>query len=81
MLKPKVFFIFILALIISEPAYAYLDPGTVSMTFQVILAGLASLAVVGKLYWYRLIKLFRLRRGKTEETGQKKDTVSKESHQ
>jgi hypothetical protein len=81
MLKPKFIYIFILTLIIAEPAYAYLDPGTTSMVFQAILVGLASLVVVVKLYWYRLIKLIGFRKGKTEETDQKKDSVAKESHQ
>jgi hypothetical protein len=34
-------------------AHAYLDPGTGSMILQVLLGGIAGLAIVVKLYWYR----------------------------
>ena len=35
-------------------AWAYLDPGTGSFLLQMLLGGIAGLAVVGKLYWTRL---------------------------
>lgn len=37
-----------------EPAYAYLDPGTGSMLLQVILGGVAAVAVALKLFWYKI---------------------------
>ena len=37
-----------------EPAYAYLDPGTGSMLLQVILGGVAAVAVATKLFWYKI---------------------------
>jgi hypothetical protein len=37
-----------------EPAYAYLDPGTGSMLLQVILGGIAAVAVAIKLFWYKI---------------------------
>ncbi|MCR4264709.1 hypothetical protein [Nitratireductor sp. ZSWI3] len=43
-------------------AYAYLDGGTGSMILQVLLGGVAGLAVVGKLYWHKLLVLLRIRR-------------------
>ena len=36
-------------------AFAYLDPGTGSMLMQVILGGIAAVAVALKLFWYRII--------------------------
>lgn len=39
-------------------AYAYLDAGTGSMILQVLLGGLAGLAIAGKLYWYKLKMFF-----------------------
>jgi len=36
------------------PAYAYLDPGTGSMLLQVILGGIAAVAVAIKLFWYKI---------------------------
>ena len=35
----------------ATPAYAYLDAGTGSMILQLLLGGVAGLAMVGKLYW------------------------------
>jgi len=35
-------------------ARAYLDPGTGSFLLQMLLGGIAGLAVVGRLYWTRL---------------------------
>ena len=42
------------------PAYAYLDPGTGSMILQMLIAGLAAAAVVGKLYWLKIKSYFGL---------------------
>jgi len=39
-------------------AHAYLDPGTGSVILQVLLGGLAGLAVAIKLFWHRLTLLF-----------------------
>jgi hypothetical protein len=36
-------------------AHAYLDGGTGSMLLQLLLGGVAGLAIAGKLYWYRLL--------------------------
>ncbi len=40
----------------------YLDPGSGSMLLQVLLGGLAAVAVTAKLYWRRLSRFLRLRR-------------------
>ena len=40
--------------LIPVTAFAYLDPGTGSMLLQVILGGVAALAVALKLFWYRI---------------------------
>jgi len=48
-------------------AYAYLDPGTGSALIQGILAALATIAVVGKLYWYRLLRFFGIRKSKVDK--------------
>jgi hypothetical protein len=42
----------------TNSAHAYLDPGTGSMILQVLLGGFAGLALVGKLYWHKLLALF-----------------------
>jgi hypothetical protein len=48
--------------ILTSPAYAYLDPGTGSMLLQVLLGGVAGVALAGRLYWHRLLALFGLRK-------------------
>lgn len=45
-------------LIIASPAYAYLDPGTGSVLLQSILAGVASVFAVLRIYWQRVKKYF-----------------------
>ena len=49
---------FVLSLITPPAAFAYLDPGSGSMLLQLVLGGLAGLAVIAKLYWQRLLGLF-----------------------
>ena len=40
-------------LLFTEPAWAYLDPGTGSMMLQLLLGGIVGAMVVGKVYWHR----------------------------
>jgi len=46
-------------LVSTIPAYAYLDPGSGSMLLQLLLGGVAALAVILKFYWNRFLSLFR----------------------
>jgi hypothetical protein len=48
------FLILALLVLTAEPAFAYLDPGTGSMLLQVILGGVAAVAVAIKLFWYKI---------------------------
>jgi len=63
--------IFVTATIFTEPAFAYLDPGTGGMLIQIVLGGLAGLAVAGKLFWHQLKSFFRI--GNSEETKNRTD--------
>jgi hypothetical protein len=47
---------------IAFPAQAYLDPSTGGMLVQIILGGVAGLAVAGKLFWHQLKSFFRFGR-------------------
>jgi hypothetical protein len=47
--------------------YAYLDPGTGGALIQGILAALATIVVIGKLYWYRLLRFFGIRKSKVDK--------------
>ena len=47
--------------------FAYLDPGSGSMIVQAIVGGAAAAAVVGKIYWRRLLTLLRIRKDDGEQ--------------
>lgn len=42
-----------------QEAFAYLDPGSGSMILQLLLGGIAGAVMVLKLYWRRLVNLFK----------------------
>lgn len=46
---------------------AYLDPGSGSMILQVLVGGVAAVAVTAKLYWGKLLRLLRIRKPEDEE--------------
>lgn len=46
-------------------AHAYLDPGAGSALLQGLLAALAAIAVVAKLYWHRILRFLGIRKSKT----------------
>jgi len=48
--------------VLTSSAHAYLDPGTGSMILQVLLGGVAGVALAGKLYWHKLRSLIGLSR-------------------
>lgn len=45
----------------------YLDPGSGSMVAQAVVAGIAGIAVVGKLGWRKLTSPFRRKRGADDD--------------
>ena len=46
----------------SMPAHAYLDPGTGSMILQILLGGVAGVAVAGRFYWHKFLAFFGMDR-------------------
>ena len=52
----RLFIFFIVALLLAapRPAYAYLDANTGSLLLQLLLGGVAGIALLGRLYWQRL---------------------------
>jgi len=44
------------------PSYAYLDPGSVSIAIQSVLASIAGLAASYKLWFFRLKKFFSFKK-------------------
>lgn len=70
MMQKHVFVIAVLVawLLGEAPAQAYLDPGSGSMLLQLLLGGVAAVGVIGKLYWNRLMSLFRGQRTPEQPT-------------
>jgi len=52
------------AIITLQPAtaHAYIDPNSGSLILQVILGGVAGLAVIARLYWHKLLGMLGLRK-------------------
>lgn len=48
------YLIAVLLVLFTQPAWAYLDPGTGSMLLQVILGGIAAVGVALKLGWHKI---------------------------
>jgi hypothetical protein len=46
--------------------FAYLDPGTGSMIVQLLVGGVAAVAVTAKLYLHRILRLLRIRKDEPE---------------
>lgn len=44
---------------LARPAEAYLDANTGSLLIQLVVGGVAGLALVGKLMWHRITGIFR----------------------
>ena len=49
-----------------DAVFAYLDPGTGSMLVQLLVGGVAAAGVALKLYWYRILRLLRIRKPEPE---------------
>jgi hypothetical protein len=61
---PKLYRLYALVLVLlcSPPAYAYLDPGTLSMVGQGLVAGIAGLLLFMKTNWFRIRSLFKTKK-------------------
>ena len=51
----------VLVVAFERPAHALLEPGSGSMLLQVLLGGVAGVAVILKLYWRGLLSFLRIR--------------------
>jgi hypothetical protein len=56
---PKPYLLLFALLLITTPAYAYLDSGTGSMILQGLIAGIAMISLTIKMYWCKFIGMFR----------------------
>ena len=66
--SPLAFLAAALTALWTAPAHAYLDPTTGSILLQGLLAGVAGVTVVLRLYWQRLKAFFRRLTGKGAQT-------------
>jgi hypothetical protein len=62
-----------IALLISAPAYAYVDPGTGGMLIQLVTGGVAGLLVLARLYWRRMRELFGRDPSASHESSRQED--------
>lgn len=55
-------------------AYAYIDPGTVSIIFQGLIGAIAASIVTLKIYWNKVVKFFNiLKKKNTHQENKNKD--------
>ncbi len=74
MKKIKVIVIFFLSMmLVTAPAYAYLDPGTASMLLQALIGTVAGVFLVGGVYWAKVKAFF------SRSRQSKKDDINKNS--
>ena len=52
---------------VALPAHAYLDPASGSLLLQMILGGVAGIALAVKLYWHRLLAFFGAKKSPEDE--------------
>ena len=55
-------------LVLASDAEAYIDPSASGMLVQLLLAGTAGVAVLGKLFWVRIKRLFGATNTRSENT-------------
>ena len=68
-------FIFFIVLLVTKPAYAYLDPGTGSMILQLLFGGVAGALMVGTLYFQKIRSFFARLLGRQTQDDNRKDEV------
>jgi len=51
----------------ATPAYAYVDPGSGGMLVQLLLGGVAGVAVIVRLYWRRFLKAIGLNKADPDQ--------------
>ncbi len=66
-------FLVLLCMIFSKKVYAYLDPGTGSYLFQMLIAGLIGGSFAIKLYWRRIKSFFSGSRSTEKELNKHDD--------
>lgn len=69
--------VFWFLLVLTKPAYAYLDPGSGSLMLQILFGGAGAVLVILKLYWRRFLTLFGT--GKEKKTNTETEDLQPKS--
>ena len=79
-MNKTLFFIFFLGLFVlsSKSAHAYLDLGTGSYVFQLALGGILGAIFTIKLYYHKIIKIFKKSSPKGDGSNEEKQPEQKE---
>jgi hypothetical protein len=56
---------------------AYIDPGTGSIILQALVASLVGAAIAVKLFWYRILKFFGIKKSTNSELSEKPEEPNK----
>lgn len=48
--------------------FGYLDPGSGSMILQAVVGGAAAAAVMGRVYWRRMLRVLRIKKKEPEQS-------------
>ncbi len=64
-----IFAVFLALTLGAQPAHAYLDPASGSMLLQVLLGGIAGVALFFKLFWRKVVAFFGGGRNKNDASG------------
>lgn len=69
----------VLSLVLVAPASAYIDPGSTTVVFQAVIAGLAAAGMGIKLFWSRIVGFFqRSPKGAEDEGASQAESVPAE---
>ena len=63
----KIISLVFLSYLITNTAYAYIDPGTGTIILQAIVGAIAAGIVTIKLYWYKLKAFFTKKKDKNQD--------------
>jgi hypothetical protein len=59
--------VFWLLFVRADDAFAYVDPGSGGMIMQLLLGGVAGVAVLARMYWHRLLAVLGIKRHPDQE--------------
>jgi hypothetical protein len=67
---------------VTTPAHGYIDAGTGSLIIQGVLAAVAAVVVVGKIYWYRILRFFGVskKNAEVEKNIQRDERKRRDTH-